>query len=97
MVSKKEVVEKRKSLAATAERKSSFQKGDRRVHTPRLCVVCSRPLSSLIVHENKYITVQAHTRYHINDMFIMDACTNISSCYRTLQKKGELTEDVNGR
>lgn len=90
MVSKKEVVEKRRSLSEMAERKSSFNKGDRRVHTPRLCVVCGRPLSSLIVNENKYITSQAHTRYHLNKIMALDACTDINSCYRTLRKKGEL-------
>lgn len=91
MVSKKEIVEKRKSLVDMAEHKTSFKKGDRRVHTPRLCVVCGRPLSSLIVNENKYIIIQAHTRHHLNEMFVLDACTDINSCYRTLRKKGELT------
>jgi len=45
-----------------AEKSHSFNKGDKRVHTPRVCVVCGRPLSSLIINENKYIIIQAHTR-----------------------------------
>lgn len=96
MTTKREIVEKRKSLATLAEKKHSFNKGDRRVQSPRLCVVCSRPLSSLIVNENKYITCHPHTRYYLNDWFVMDVCTDIHSCYRVLQKKGELNEDVNG-
>jgi hypothetical protein len=96
MVTKKEVVEQRRNLKQVAERYSSFKKGDRRVFTPRLCVVCGRPLSSLILHEGKYITIHPHTRFHLNDWFIVDTCTDIQSCYRTLRKKGELNEDVDG-
>ncbi|AEW47017.1 hypothetical protein BCP78_0010 [Bacillus phage BCP78] len=96
MVTKKEVVSKRRKLMSLAEKSHSFNKGDKRVHTPRVCVVCGRPLSSLIINENKYIIIQAHTRYHLNELFIVDACTDITSCYRTLRQKGELIENVNG-
>jgi len=75
---------------------NTFKKGDKRVHTPRLCVVCGRPLSSLIIHENKYITTTSHVHLHVNNWFTLDICEDINSCYRTLRKKGEL-EDVNGR
>lgn len=94
MVSKEEVVEKRNDLYKLSERKHVFNKGDRRVHTPRLCVVCGRPLSSLVVHENRYVTIQPHIRFHLNKVFIVDVCKDINSCYRNLKKKGEL-EDVN--
>ncbi|UXQ88913.1 hypothetical protein Thu_53 [Bacillus phage Thurquoise] len=94
MVTKREVVEKRKKLVSLAKKKVSFNKGDKRVYSPKLCVVCGRPLSSLIINENKYIIIQAHTRYHINDLFTVDACVDITSCYRTLKQKGELEEDV---
>lgn len=95
MVTKKEVVEKRKSLTQLADKTGIFYKGDKRVHAPRICVVCSRPLSSLIVHENKYIVIQTHTRFYLNDVFKLDVCTDINSCYRTLSKKGEL-DNVDG-
>jgi len=95
MVTKKEIVEKRKSLAQLASKSGTFFKGDKRVRTPRLCVVCGRPLSSLILHENKYIVIQTHTRYYLNDMFKLDVCADINSCYRTLTKKGEM-ENVDG-
>lgn len=96
MVTKKEVVENRRNLKQLAVKQVSFNKGDRRVFTPKLCVVCGRPLSSLIFHEGKYIIIHSHTRYHLNDWFIVDACTDIQSCYRTLKKKGELIEHVDG-
>lgn len=96
MVTKREVIENRRKLKQLAEKQVSFNKGDKRVYTPRLCVVCSRPLSSLIVNEGKYITSHPHTRYHLNDWFIVDTCTDIQSCYRTLRKKGELIENVDG-
>jgi hypothetical protein len=94
--SKREVVQKRRELYQLTERKHTFKKGDKRVSTPRLCVVCSRPLSSLILHENRYITIQAHVRFHLNKYFIVDICEDVESCYRTLRKKGELIDDVNG-
>lgn len=96
MVTKKEVVEKRRNLMQLAEHKHSFNKGDRRVKTPRLCVVCGRPLSSLIINENKYIVIQPHIRCQLGGWVVANICTDITSCYRTLKKKGELKEDVNG-
>ena len=96
MTSKKEVVEKRRELFQIAEKKHVFRKGDKRVHTPRLCVVCSRPLSSLVINENRYVTIQTHVHFHLNSYFQVDICDDVNSCYRTLRQKGELTEDVNG-
>lgn len=94
--SKREIVDKRKELYQVSDRKHVFKKGDKRVHTPRLCVVCSRPLSSLILNENKYVTIKAHVHFHLNSYFTVDICEDIESCYRTLRRKGELTEDDNG-
>lgn len=96
MVTKRQVVEDRRKLKQMAKKQVMFNKGDKRVYTPRLCVICGRPLSSLIVNEGKYVTIQPHTRYHINDLFIVDICTDVQSCYRTLKKKGELDEHVHG-
>jgi hypothetical protein len=96
LTNKKEVVEKRKSLYQESEKFHEFRRGDKRVHTPRLCVICSRPLSSLILNQNKYITIVSHVHFHLNDYFKVDICKDVNSCYRILKKKGELTEDVNG-
>jgi hypothetical protein len=93
---KREIVEKRRKLFHLAEKYNLFKKGDKRVHTPRLCVVCSRPLSSLILHENRYVVSHPHFHIHLNDFFIVDICENVNSCYRTLRQKGEL-EDVHVR
>lgn len=91
MTTKREIVEKRRELYHSAEKKHVFRKGDKRVHTPRLCVVCSRPLSSLIINENKYVTIQTHVHFHLNSIFQVDICDDVNSCYRTLRQKGELT------
>jgi hypothetical protein len=96
LTSRKEVVEKRKSLYQESKKYHEFNKGDKRVHTPRLCVICSRPLSSLILSQNKYITIVNHVHFHLNEYFKVDICKDVNSCYRTLKRKGELTEDVNG-
>jgi hypothetical protein len=95
MVTKQEIVKKRKELFEIANKKNTFKKGDKRAHTPKLCVVCGRPLSSLIINDNRYITIQSHIRFHLNELFIVDVCEDVNSCYRTLKQKGEL-EDVNG-
>jgi hypothetical protein len=91
MTTRKEVVEKRRNLFQMAERKHAFRKGDKRVATPRLCVVCSRPLTSLVMREMKYVTSHTHYHVHFNGMFTVDVCEDVHSCYRTLQQKGELT------
>ncbi|APZ82514.1 hypothetical protein Goe7_c00480 [Bacillus phage vB_BveM-Goe7] len=90
IISKKDVVEKRRSLFSNSEKRVVFKKGDHRVNTPRICVVCSRPLSSLILRENTYITIQSHIRFHLNNLFKVDICEDVHSCYRTLKQKGEL-------
>lgn len=95
-VTKREVVEKRRSLYSNSSKHHVFKKGDRRVNSPRLCVVCGRPLSSLIIRENKYIIIHSHVRFNL-DPFKVDICEDVSSCYRTLRQKGGLIEDVNGR
>lgn len=96
MVTKKDIVERRRTLSQLAEKKHAFNKGDRRVQTPRVCVACGRPLSSLILHENKYIVCKDHTRYYLGGWVTADVCTDINSCYRTLRRKGELIENGNG-
>lgn len=96
MISKEEVVSKRRGLYSNSTRGVTFNKGDKRVYTPRICVVCSRPLSSLILNENRYVTIQKHTRFHINKDMSVDICTDIESCYRTLKNIGRLIDDVDG-
>lgn len=95
MTTKREIVEKRRDLYQCASKFHEFKKGDKRVHTPRLCVICSRPLSSLILNENRYTTIVTHIHFHL-DWCKVDICKDVNSCYRILRKKGELTEDVNG-
>lgn len=85
---KKEIVEKRRELDKISVRKFTFNKGDRRVFTPKVCVVCGRPLTSLIIQDNKYITTTKHTRFHLNKVFIVDTCTDVNSCYRRLKSEG---------
>ncbi|QQO40632.1 hypothetical protein 000TH008_204 [Bacillus phage 000TH008] len=96
MTTKKEVVEKRKSLFDSQSKRYTFKKGDKRIHAPRLCVVCGRPLSSLILNDSKYIVTHPHIRFHINKFVKVCICENVESCYRTLRQKGEIS-DVNGR
>jgi hypothetical protein len=79
-------------MYSLSKRHHTFYVGDRRVHTPRICVVCSRPLTSLVINENTHITKVAHTRIHINKMFIVDICADIRSCYTEFEKKGELED-----
>lgn len=96
LTTKKEVVDRRRNLFDIAERYHTFKKGDKRVHTPRLCVVCGRPLSSLVVNKNKYVTSHSHIRFHLNEYFIVDICEDINSCYRVLKQKGELEDNEHG-
>lgn len=92
MKTKRELREKRRYLFSNSEKRVDFNRGDRRVFTPRLCVICGRPLSSLVLNKNKYITETPHIRFHLGDDVKVDICKNIQSCHTTLRKKGELSE-----
>jgi len=96
VTNKKDVVRKRKKLQSMARKSYIFKRGDKRASTPRICVVCGRPLTSLILREGTYITTCSHIRFYISDVFTLDCCLDIHSCYRTLRQKGELNEHVNG-
>lgn len=95
MITKKEIVEKRRKLPQQAQAYNTFKKGDKRVFTPRVCSICGRPLSSLLLREQKYITIQDHVMYHLSSLAVISVCKDVKSCYTTLRKKGEL-EDGNG-
>lgn len=90
MKTKQDIVEQRKSLYQDAERYHEFLKGDRRVTTPRVCGVCGRPLASLVLNKNEYVTIVPHVRFHLDKMFHVNICKDILSCYRILKRKGEL-------
>lgn len=92
MKTRKEIIEKRKKLRSMAINKVSFSKGDKRVYTPRVCCICARPLASLIVRQNTYVSSHNHIRYHLGGFVKLDACQDIKSCYHTLREKGELAE-----
>lgn len=94
---KEEVVGMRRQLFSEHEKSIVFNKGDKRVHSPRLCSICGRLLSSFIAGENRYIINFKHTRFHLGNQITVDICTDIHSCYRVLSKKGELIENVDGR
>ncbi|UNA01468.1 hypothetical protein MG295_00051 [Bacillus phage vB_BcgM] len=95
MITKREVVEKRRKLFQNSEKYREFRKGDRRVFTPRLCSICGRPLSALSRQTQKYITTQNQIRFELSDIVHIHICKDVNSCYRVLKQKGEL-QDVNG-
>lgn len=95
-INRRDVVTKRRHALINSERRHTFKKGDKRVSTPRLCVVCGRPLTSLVINDNRYVTIQSHIHCHLSKDVTVDICEDVHSCYRTLRRKGEL-EDVNDR
>lgn len=96
MVTRREVVEKRAKLYRDSVRSHTFNRGDKRVHSPRLCSICARPLSQLVVQEQRYVTSHRHTRVHLSGDIQINICTDVRSCYSRLEERGELTVDVNG-
>lgn len=96
VVTRNDIVKARQHLFREAEKYYKINKGDRRVQTPRVCCICSHPLSSLILNDNKYVSSHNHVRFRLNSFLILDVCEDINSCYRLLERKGEL-KNVDGR
>jgi len=95
MQSKSQVLNKRRNLFSIAKTRNSFNKGDKRVHTPRICSICGRALAEFSPEKQKYVTAVTHFHCKIESYISLDACKDVQSCYRYLKKKGEL-EDGNG-
>ncbi|AMQ66581.1 hypothetical protein BH753_gp099 [Bacillus phage Shbh1] len=93
ILNKKEVVDKRRKLFNSSGKFVTFKKGDKRVYSPRICVTCSRPLSSLIINQGKYVTSFNHIRFHLGGGITVDICEDINSCHRNLRQKGELEDE----
>ncbi|AII28113.1 hypothetical protein LD13_gp236 [Bacillus phage Bobb] len=88
-MSRREIVEKRRSVFSSAEKYNTFKVGDRRVHSPRLCVVCARPLTSLVLAEQRYVTSVSHVHAHFAGGITVDICSNINSCANRIEKLRE--------
>ncbi|AGC55696.1 hypothetical protein D307_gp2 [Bacillus phage Bastille] len=95
MITKKEIVEKRKRLFQNCQDYKEFKKGDKRVNYPRICSICGRPLSTLTKRTQKYILTQNQYRFELSALVSVHICKDINSCYRVLDRKGELA-DGNG-
>lgn len=89
---REDIIQGRRDIAKASERSHTFNVGDRRVHSPRICVMCARPLANLVLHKQAYVTIIRHTRYHVSKVLIFDMCTSINSCYRKLSMEGRLIE-----
>lgn len=88
-MNRRELVEKRRIVYGKSTKYNVFRVGDKRVHSPRLCVVCSRPLTSLVLTEQRYVTAVSHVHAHLSGGITIDMCASINSCANRIEKLRE--------
>lgn len=81
-----EVRELRKRISSKADNSIVFNKGDRRVHIPRVCCVCKRELSTHSSDNQTFWVSVRHTRNKYGELNL-DMCTDIRSCRAQLSRK----------
>lgn len=90
MVSNKEDIKlKRKRIFSQSTKTTTIKKGDKRVSSStRLCAVCGKPLSSLVLRTGASVATVNHVSCIITDYVRLNVCEDIRSCYAHTKKKG---------
>lgn len=86
-MNKKEVKESRHYLLTQANKVTKIRKGDKRVHGSRVCSLCGRPLSKVILSTGKTQASVNHYHCHFNELLAVDICMDIRSCYSRVDKE----------
>lgn len=87
LTERNEIKEKRKYFLHNAEKVTTIKKGDRRVvSSTRFCVICHRPLSTLVKSTGKTISTVDHFSCVVNDFIRVNMCKDIRSCYNNCEK-----------
>lgn len=89
-LTKEEIKQKRQYIFSKAQKTTNIRKGDKRIASAtRLCAVCGRPLSKLVLTNGSAIVTTDHVSCKISDLVRLNMCEDIRSCYAYTSKKGE--------
>lgn len=87
-LSKEEIKTKRKDLLGSSDKTTVIRKGDRRISSAtRFCVICQRPLASLVWENGTVIATVTHYSVVLSSWVKVNMCKDIRSCYTHM--KGE--------
>lgn len=87
-LSKEEVREARSYFFNKAQKVTTIRKGDKRVHGSRVCAVCGTPLSTVLLSTGKSQAEKDHYHFDFSDLFYIDVCKDIRSCYTVMENLG---------
>lgn len=89
-LTREEIKQKRQYIFSQSQKTTNIRKGDKRIASAtRLCAVCGRPLSKLVLTNGSVIVTTAHISCKISDLVRLNICEDIRSCYAYASKKGE--------
>lgn len=87
---KSDIKNKRKYIFNQSYKTTNIRKGDKRINSAtRICAVCGRPLSKLILRTGEPTVVVDHISCKVSDIIRINICEDIRSCYAYSSKKGE--------
>lgn len=88
VLSREEIKERRKYFLANANKKTVINKGDKRVHGSRVCALCGSSLSTVTLSDGRSIATKNHYHCDFSELFYVDLCKDIRSCYSVMNKLG---------
>lgn len=88
-LTREEIKKKRQYIFNQSKKTTTIRKGDKRiVSATRLCAVCGRPLSRLVLTNGSAIVTTTHVSCKVSDLVRLNMCEDIRSCYAYTTKKG---------
>ena len=81
MISYAEYKKKRKLITNEASNIKIVKKGNRSIHTLRVCALCGRHLTEYMLINQKYIVTVKHKRLQIVNGFSTNLCFDSKTCY----------------
>lgn len=81
MLSYEEYKRKRKLISSEAQKTTIVYKGNRSIHTLRVCALCGRHLTEYMLSNGKYLTMIKHKHFEIVPGFATNLCFDSKTCY----------------
>lgn len=89
-ITNKDIKDKRRYIFSQSSKTTTIKRGDKRISSAtRICAVCGRPLSKLVLRTGVPTVVVDHISCNISDIVRLNVCEDIRSCYAYSSKKGE--------
>lgn len=93
MISYEDYKKKRKSITKESNSAKIVKKGNRNIHTLRVCALCGRHLTEYMLIKHKYIVTIKHKHLQIVPGFATNLCFDSKTCYLFYNRRKGVSED----